>query len=136
GLLPRPSNADVFSLTFAYVDDVARAIAMACGRTDLDRETLFIGHSTPASLDVLFGEVAQALRRSYRPLAVPWPLVRLGAGVGVGGLSQERFRELTSPGFVCSVDRAAQRLGFRAAVGLAEGLQSTADWYLANHWLS
>jgi nucleoside-diphosphate-sugar epimerase len=136
GLLPRPANAAAFSLTLAHVDDVARAVAMACARDDMDRETLFIGHPTPASLDVLLGMVAQALRRSYRPVPVPWPLVRLGAWVGIGGLSAERLREITSPGFVCRVERAEQRLGFRAAVGLAEGLQLTADWYLANHWLS
>jgi nucleoside-diphosphate-sugar epimerase len=136
GLLPRPSNADAFSLTLAHVDDVARAIAMACARHDMDRETLFIGHPTPVSLDVLLGMVAQALRCSYRPVPVPWPLVRLGAWVGIGGLSAERLSEITSPGFVCRVERAEQRLGFRAGVGLAEGLESTADWYLANHWLS
>jgi nucleoside-diphosphate-sugar epimerase len=136
GLLPRPSNAGAFSLTLAHVDDVARAVAMACDRDDVDREALFIGHPTPASLDVLLRMVAQALHSSYRPVPVPWLLVRLGALVGIGGLSRERLREMTSPGFVCRVERAEQRLGFRATVGLAEGLQSTADWYLANHWLS
>jgi nucleoside-diphosphate-sugar epimerase len=136
GLFPRPSNAGAFSLTLAHVDDVARAIAMVCDRDDVDRETLFIGHPTPASLDVLLRMVAQALHSSYRPVPVPWLMVRLGALVGIGGLSRERLREMTSPGFVCRVERAEQRLGFRATVGLAEGLQSTADWYLANHWLS
>jgi hypothetical protein len=56
--------------------------------------------------------------------------------MGIGGLSVERLCEMSSPGFVCRVERAEQRLGFRAAVGLAEGVQLTADWYLANHWLS
>jgi nucleoside-diphosphate-sugar epimerase len=136
GLLPRPSNADAFSMTFAHVDDVARAIATACNCEDVDRETLFIGHPEPASLDALLSMIAQAVQRSYRPVPVPWWLVRLGASIGVGGLSGERLREMTSPGFVCRVERAERRLGFRAAVGLAEGLESTADWYLANHWLS
>lgn len=136
GLLPRPSNAHAFALTFAHVDDVARAIATACSCENIDRETLFIGHPEPASLDALLRKVAQAVRCSYRPVPVPWWLIRMGAWMGVGGLSGERLREMTSSGFVCRVERAEQRLGFRAAVGLAEGLESTADWYLANHWLS
>jgi nucleoside-diphosphate-sugar epimerase len=135
-LLPRPSNANAFALTFAHVDDVARAIATACSCENIDRETLFIGHPEPASLDVLLRKVAQAVRCSYRPVPVPWWLIRMGAWMGVGGLSGERLREMTSSGFVCRVERAERRLGFRAAVGLAEGLESTADWYLANHWLS
>jgi dihydroflavonol-4-reductase len=136
GLLLRPSNADVFSLTLVHVDDVARAIEMACVCDDAARETLFIGHPAPVSLDLLLRTVSLALNRTYRPVPVPFAFVRLGAWLGVGGLSAERLAEMMSPGFVCSVEQAERRLGFRAAVDLAEGFRATADWYFANHWLS
>jgi nucleoside-diphosphate-sugar epimerase len=136
GLIPRPWNADVFALTLVHVEDVARAIEMACGRDAADRQTLFIGHPAVVSLDSLLRTVALTLNHTYRPVPVPFALVRLSAWLGVGGMSAERFREMTSPGFVCSVERADRCLGFRAAVDLADGFRSTADWYFANRWLS
>jgi nucleoside-diphosphate-sugar epimerase len=48
----------------------------------------------------------------------------------------ERLVEMKSPGFVCSVDRAERALGFRAEIDLADGLRSTAAWYVANRWSS
>lgn len=134
GLLPRPANARAFSLTMVHVDDVARAIGMAC-RSEVDRETLFVGHPAVVTLDGLLRTVAGSVGRSYRPVPVPLGVVRLSAWLGVGGLSAERLQEMTSPGFVCSVARAERRLGFRAAIELADGLQSTAEWYAANRWL-
>jgi nucleoside-diphosphate-sugar epimerase len=136
GIFLRLPNADVFSLTLVHVGDVARAIEMVCGSTTVDGETLFIGHPTPASLDDLLRTLALTFHRPCRPLPVPFALVRLGAWLGVGGLTAERLRELMSPGFVCSVERAERCLGFRAAIALTEGLRSTAAWYRANRWLA
>jgi nucleoside-diphosphate-sugar epimerase len=135
GLFPRLPNAAAFSLTFVHVDDVARAIERVCGSAAVDGETLFIGHAAPASIDDLLRTLALTFHRPYRALPVPFALVRAGAWLGVGGLSGERLRELTSPGFVCSVARAERCLGFRAAIDLADGCRSTAAWYRANRWL-
>jgi nucleoside-diphosphate-sugar epimerase len=88
------------------------------------------------SLDGLLRTAALTLNHTYRPVPVPLALVRLGAWLGVGGMSVERLREMMSPGFVCSVEHAERCLGFRAAIDLADGFRSTADWYFANHWLS
>jgi dihydroflavonol-4-reductase len=136
GLFPRPSNAGVFSLTLVHVDDVARAIEMACGHDAAEGLGLFIGHPAPVSLDGLLRTAALTLNHTYRPVPVPLALVRLGAWLGVGGMSVERLREMMSPGFVCNVEHAERCLGFRAAIDLADGFRSTADWYFANHWLS
>ena len=136
GLFPRPSNAGVFALTLVHVDDLARAIAMASRNEAADRQTLFIGDPVPVSIDDLLGALALTFNRTYRPLPVPFAIVRFGAWLGVGGLGAERVHEMRSPGFVCSVERAERCLGFRAAVDLAGGLRSTAAWYVAHHWLS
>ena len=135
GILPRPSNAGDFSLTLVHVADVARAIEMACARDASERETLFVGHPASVSLDALLRTAASTLGRAYRPVPVPMAIIRLAAWIGVGGLSAERLREIKSPGFVCSVERAERCLGFRAAIDLEEGFRSTAAWYFANQWL-
>jgi nucleoside-diphosphate-sugar epimerase len=136
GVFLRPANARLFSLTVVHVADVAQAISLTCGNEATEHETLFVGHPTPVSLDGLLETLAVVFGRAYRPVPVPLALVRCAAWLGVGGLSRERWQELTTPGFVCSVQRAEQRLGFRAAVGLTDGLRATADWYSAHRWLS
>jgi nucleoside-diphosphate-sugar epimerase len=135
GLMPRPPNAATYSLTFAYVDDVARAIEMTCANEMLDGETLFVGHPDAVSIDELTRVVAKTLKRSRRVLPVPWAAIRVAAQLGIGGLNEERFVEMRAAGFVCSVERAEQRLGFRAAFDLPRGLQATAAWYIANGWI-
>jgi dihydroflavonol-4-reductase len=135
GMFPRLPNADAFSLTLVHVEDVARAIELVYGSGAVDRETLFIGHPRPASFDGVLRTLALTFERRYRPLPIPFALIRLGAWLGVGGLTAARLREVQSAGFVCHVERAEQGLGFQAAIDLVEGFRSTADWYVANGWL-
>lgn len=135
GLMPRPPNAATYSLTFVYVDDVARAIEMTCASETLDNETLFVGHPDAVSIDVLMATLARTLNRPRRVLPVPWAAIRVAAQLGIGGLNDERFVEMRSAGFVCRVERAERLLGFRAAFDLAKGLQATAAWYIANGWI-
>lgn len=135
GVFLRPPNAGAFFLTLAYVDDVARAIAMVCGNSAVHGETLFLGDDAPVSIDDLLRTVAATFNRRFRPLTVPFAAVRLGASLGAGGLSGERLRELRSDGFVCSVARAAQLIHFRTAVDLMTGFGRTAAWYAENGWL-
>jgi nucleoside-diphosphate-sugar epimerase len=135
GLFLRLPNAATFSLTLVHVGDVARAIEMVCGSGGADGDTLFVGHPAPASMDDILRTLASTFGRVYRPRPVPFALARVGAWLGVGGLSAERLREVQSPGFVCDVERAAQRLGFHAEIDVAEGFRSTAAWYRGNRWL-
>lgn len=135
GLFLRLPNAAAFSLTLVHVDDVARASEAVCGSDAVDGETLFVGHPTPASMDEMLETLASTFGRAYRPLPVPFALARLGAWLGVGGLSPERLHEVQSPGFVCSVERATRCLGFQAAIALPEGFRSTAAWYRSTGWL-
>jgi nucleoside-diphosphate-sugar epimerase len=51
-------------------------------------------------------------------------------------LDRARLVELTAEGWVCSVERARDRLGFSARIGLLEGFASTAAWYARHGWLA
>jgi nucleoside-diphosphate-sugar epimerase len=136
GIFPRIPNAATFSLTLVHVEDVARGVAAVCATEGRDGELLFIGHPRSPSIDDMLNALARTFNRPYRPIPVPLAVVRLGAWLGVGGLNAERLAEITSAGFVCSVERAERRLGFRAAVDMDDGFRSTAAWYRANGWLS
>ena len=136
GLFLRPANAGAFALTFVHVDDVARAMALACDRNSVDGDIFFLGFPVSRSLDSLLRTLALTFDRPYRPLSVPITMVRLAAWLGVGGLGRERVCELMSPGFVCNVERASRRLGFEAAIDLEQGCRTTAAWYAGARWLS
>lgn len=128
--------------TFAYVDDVSRAVQLAA-ESSISGEAFFIGHAKPARADALLQAMAAALGRSYRPLTVPRAAVRLAGLAGqvlwaVGGtplLDTARVIELTSAGFVCDVSRAQAQLGLQAAIDLPEGMARTIHWYRAEGWI-
>ena len=137
-LLGDPST----SYTFAYVDDVAAAliaVAEAGAAEDVAvlNETFFVGHATPVSQRELVAVLGHAVDRHVRPLPVPravlWSLAQLGELSGLLGrpalVNRSRYRELTAPGFVCSVDKIARELGVRAEVDAEAGFARTAEWY-------
>lgn len=128
--------------TFAYVEDVARAVQLAADSA-ISGEAFFVGHPTPVRADTVLQTMADACGRRYRPLRVPPVALRLAGLAGeviwaLGGtplIDTARVRELTSPGFVCDVSRASTRLGLVAAVDLREGMARTVRWYRREGWI-
>jgi nucleoside-diphosphate-sugar epimerase len=44
--------------------------------------------------------------------------------------------EFLAPAWLLDVDAAARDLGWRAALGIAEGTRLTAEWYRREGWLA
>ena len=129
--------------TLIHVDDIVRAIEIAAGTETAGGETFFVGHPEPVTADDLRAALGAAAGSAPRTLRLPSPLTWIVAGVGELGrrlgwpavLDLTRRRELTAPGFVCNVDKARDRLGFEARIGLTEGFAATARWYRQQGWL-
>jgi nucleoside-diphosphate-sugar epimerase len=129
--------------TFIYVDDLVAAL-MAAGTGDRAvGQTMFLGHPAPETADDLMRALADAFTRKYRPLRLPsfvMPILgaagdvcwKLGLKPAVDGA---RAAEIRAGGFVCSVDRAREVLGFTAAVPLRDGVARTARWYRDDGWV-
>ncbi len=100
------------SMDFVYVEDVARAFALAGEpRPELDGQVFNIASGVETSLEGL----AQAL------------LATTGSTVGI---SYGPERKLTSvPRRVADVSKAKAHLGFTAEVSLAEGLRRLVAWW-------
>jgi dihydroflavonol-4-reductase len=138
------------AFTFVYVDDAVNAVLLAIDRVSEPRpdaasasRTVFIGHPQSQTADDLLRHIAAAVGRRYRPVRIPGALISAAAWFGelwwrIGGrpaLDRSRAVELQAEGFVCSVDRARDELGFSATVGLSDGLARTARWYRERGWL-
>ncbi len=148
GVMPRLGSA-AKAYTLVHVDDVVaslRAVATAGIAADsaVQAETFFIGHPTPVTQGQLLAQVAAAVGRRVLQVPLPLPILRLLAELGevqavVTGrpalLNRSRFRELAAPGFVCSVDKIAAAIDWRAAVEIGNGLADTARWYREAGWL-
>jgi nucleoside-diphosphate-sugar epimerase len=131
------------ALTLIFVDDVTRGVVLSASDDRSSGETLFLGHPDPERVTDLLRRLAEAFGRAYKPLRVP-PLVLQGLALA-GQLSWKagrqplidasRLAELRAEGFVCSVDRATDVLGFTARVSLAEGARRTVKWYKDRGWV-
>jgi nucleoside-diphosphate-sugar epimerase len=129
--------------TFVHVDDLVRALVVASTEERAVGETFFLGHPAPSTADDLMRGVAHAFDRRYRPIALPPSVIRVAGAVGdlcwkVGlkpAVDSARASEIRAGGFVCSVDRVRDVLGFTAATPLREGLAQTARWYQNQGWV-
>lgn len=142
GLLPLVGRATA-AYAIVHVDDVVRAIDRAID-ADLHGETLFVAHAQPASTREIVETIRTAVGGRAAIVRVPDPVLRALCAAGdvvkrVGGrrilLDSWRYRELSSEGFVCRVDRLRDRLGVVAAVDLRDGFVRTAAWYRSAGWL-
>jgi nucleoside-diphosphate-sugar epimerase len=129
--------------TFIYIDDLTRGVVLAAADDHAADRTMFLGHPDPLTADALLKQLATVFGRRYRPRRVPRLALRAVALAGECSwwfglepmLDHARLAELDAEGFVCSVDRARDLLGFTAAVPLQEGVERTARWYRNQGWV-
>src|SRR5262245_28179030 len=130
--------------TFVHVDDVARSIEVAATSVTAEGQVFSIGHPQWVTADMLADSFARVLARPCRRLRVPYAVLRAVAAVGDAAslcgrplmLDRARLAELMAEGWVCSVEKARNRLDFSARVGLFEGLASTVAWYVRHGFLA
>lgn len=142
GWFVRPTKGDM-AFTLIDVADLSRAVLMAAESKNALGESLFLGHEEPQTTDEIMRTLAAIYGREYSPTDVPASLVRATATLGdlawrVGRkfvFDSGRLAEFNAPGFVCSVERAREVLGFRAERRLRDGFEATARWYAEQRWL-
>jgi nucleoside-diphosphate-sugar epimerase len=142
GIFLVPAGADP-DLTLVHVDDVVHAIVIAASSGKVLGDTFFIGHADPVKGSDVLRALAATEHRAFRPIRIPRAV--FGALAWLGDVAwkygaaplvdSSRLRELRSEGFVCSVERARDLLGFTAQIGMLDGLAQTGRWYADAGWL-
>ena len=138
---PTPVAA-AFSLIEAT--DLARAIVAVSTSPGAAGRTFFAAHPVPQTTGEVLSTLSRIYKRTCRPRTIPRPL--LGAAAALGDLfwrfdrkfviDGSRYAELTSEGFVCSVDQLRDIVGFSASTSLEEGFTRTAEWYRREGWIT
>jgi len=142
GIVPLATRSGVTAYTFVHIEDVARGIEAAATISAAEGQVFSLGHPRSDTVDTLSDTLEKVLGRSCRRVHIPYAALLAAALVGDVAalcgrslaLDRARLAELRAEGWVCSVERARDRLGFSARIGLLEGFASTAAWY-ARHGL-
>jgi len=131
-------------INLVYVRDVAEAVLRCTGEEKAFGKTYNVASPDSSTARELVEEIARQMNVRALPLWLPgvalWPVCLVSeAASRVTGkpsiLSRQKFQELRATGWVCSVERIRQDLGFVAATPLPEGIRRTLAWYREAGWL-
>lgn len=133
-------------LSLVHARDLARALVAAGTSAATLGRTYHAAHPTPITQRSLMEAMAAALGSHPRLVSLPPGIVR--AGLRVASLASRlrgrgrpslvdpaKAAELLAPAWTCSSAALERDAGWRAAIGLPEGLGETARWYREADWL-
>jgi nucleoside-diphosphate-sugar epimerase len=143
GWLPVLGAADRF-YSLIYVEDLAEGLVRAAAAPASANQIYFLTGAEAVSWLELGRLIGAALGVSGRAVRIP-EAVASAAGRVADSLaraqrrphifSSQKVLEMLALAWVCSADKAARDIGWRAATPLAEALALTARWYRAHGWL-
>lgn len=135
---PRP-------ISFIDVDDVARGFLLLGTHPAAAADTFFITSPETLTLTRLQELAARTLDRRLRvriPVAAPALRSAAWAADHLSRLTRRHLplnhklaEQLLAPGWWCSGEKARQKLGFSAAIGLDESVARSVRWYREHGWI-
>lgn len=119
-----------------YVDDLCEAFVRAMQAEGVDGEIFLIAGAAPTPLEELVEIAADALRVPAPRLRLPAAPVTLACrlieygcnAVGAKPPLHRRSMDFFTKSIACRVDKAADRLGFRASTPVETGVKNTVRW--------
>jgi len=132
------------TLSLVHVRDLVAGLVDACRSPATEGETYLLGSPRLYSWTDVKEAATDALNTWALTIRVPGPLLGLvGAAAEVWGtltghyppLNRDKAREIRYACTACSNEKARRDFGYEPAISLAEGVESTVDWYRAQGWL-
>lgn len=137
GWMPRVGGAGR-ELSLVHVEDLAAGL-LAVGRSPRTRHAAWFVTSDPVvTQEALLSAVERAVGGRARRVDVPSSALRLVGGVSdlvaqltrtTPLLTRERVSEVGEGHWTCSGAALAEATGWRASIGLDQGVAATAAWY-------
>lgn len=130
--------------SMVYVEDLARAIALALEDDRAVGETFFASEPDVCDYERLGLEAQEAMGTWAVPIRPPGWLLVAGAVAGEAWgaitrtppfLSRAKLREIGAGDWICSSAKIRSRLGWEPGVPMEEGLKRSVAWYREAGWL-
>jgi len=131
-------------LSVIYAGDLAQALIAAGTHAATVGRTYYACHPAVLTARDLVLAIGRAAGNIPTIVPVPGPLARgvlwaIGSVAGLAGratiLTADKANEFLAPAWTCRSDRLTGDTGWRAATGLAEGLERAVTWYRRERWL-
>jgi len=132
-------------VSLVHSTDLARGAIEAAESRRAEGEAYFISSEEFYTWERVGAVTAQVFGRArVLHLRVPHALVYAAAGVsGFLGLFQKnptifdlhKGRDITTPYWICSVEKAREHFGYRQRIPLEEGVAETILWYREQGWM-
>jgi dihydroflavonol-4-reductase len=132
-------------LNLIHRDDLIAGIILAGEHPQGKDEIFFLGGEHSYSTEEIGDVISSILHKRRLKIHIPHSLVYL-----IGALSEtfgkiccrevffnlQKVREAVQEGWICSVEKAKNWLGFKESITLSQGMASTYQWYLDHGWIS
>ena len=131
-------------LSVIHVRDVVRGLLAAARSPQALGRTYFLTAEPAVSWRDVYAAAAEAVGRQISEINIPQPLVDAAGMLGdlqawVTGtptlVTRQKVALSKADYWICSGARAQQDFGFRAGIGLREGMRETYRWYVEHRWL-
>jgi len=132
------------TLSLIHVQDCAAAIIRCLDANYESGSTFFIDDGQIHSIENLVETLGQAFNTHPKIIPIPVPLLSIFALLSTlttkllkrdAWLTPSKVKELKEPHWICDSSASQKILEWRPQIKLAQGIQSTAQWYLEHGWL-
>jgi nucleoside-diphosphate-sugar epimerase len=143
GMRLRPGFSPRYT-SLIHVHDLVRGLIVAARHPHAVGEKFFLTNAEFYEWSQLGAAIARAMQRRTVALPVPVGVTPVVAAVSTvvakitrkpALLNFDKVREMRATHWICSAEKARERLGFTASLSLEEGLRQTVAWYRAEGWL-
>jgi nucleoside-diphosphate-sugar epimerase len=143
GLIPQLGGSDKY-LSLIHVKDLVRGIMIAGEHEKSVGNTYFLTSPQPYSWEEISRITLNILQKKGFKVPVPVPLIKIVAAVseGIASLTKkpalvnkQKVIEMEQDFWTCSPNKAKNELGFKAEIGLENGIRETLIWYKEQKWL-
>ena len=130
-------------VSLIHVRDLAQLSFLAATKSE-PGEIFMASDGNAYTWEELSDHIESALHVRARKIKIPMPLTAvLAEGMEILGriqkkpmtLNREKIRELKARGWVVSIDKAKQSLGFKVEYPIEKGIKEAADWYREKGWI-
>ncbi|MDQ3949127.1 MAG: NAD-dependent epimerase/dehydratase family protein, partial [Gemmatimonadota bacterium] len=138
-----PASRDRY-LSVIHVRDVVRGMLAASRSAEAAGRTYFLTAEPPVSWRDVYRAAGAAVGRRMTEINIPQTLIDAAGVLGdvhawLTGtptlVTRQKITLSKAEYWVCSSARAQRDFGFRAGIGLREGMRETYRWYVEHKWL-